>query len=337
MKNTIKDVAKAAGVSVSTVSRVLSGSPRISAQTTQRVKEVVKELGYRPNLLARSLVERTSNIIAALLPSSPSTMFSEPFFFDVLRGIGEYAAQEGYHLMLSTGCQAHNEEESLRQLVSSGIVGGVILLTSRIGDKLMEELYDMHFPFVVLGHPGQEDEMAWVDNDNAAVGHAAAQHLIQHGCKRLVYWDYSPSHSVSVLRRKGFEAAIREANLDSSQQAVVEVSWGTCTPDLDQFKLLFESPNPPDGILAGDLMAMSLISLLKEKGLRVPEDVSVVGFNNTPTGRTCQPPLTSVDLSPTALGRRTLELLLEQMHGISTGQSHRYVPFKIVERSSVKK
>ncbi|MBE5786015.1 MAG: LacI family transcriptional regulator [Clostridiales bacterium] len=336
MKSTIKDVAKAAGVSVSTVSRVLSGSPRISAETTARVKQAVKELGYRPNLLARSLVERTSNIIAAVLPASPSTLFSEPFFFDVLRGIGEYAAQEGYHLMLSTGCQAHNEEDSLRQLVSSGIVGGVILLTSRIGDTMMDELWEMNFPFVVLGHPALENDVLWVDNDNVAVGRAAAQHLIQHGCKRLVYWDYSPAHSVSVLRRQGFEEAVRAAGLNPQDQAVVEVSWGTCTPDLQKFRQLFSGKNPPDGILAGDLMAMSLISLLKEKGLRVPEDVSVVGFNNTPTGRTCQPPLTSVDLSPAALGRQTLELLLEQMTGFSPHRKHRHVPFHIVERDSVK-
>lgn len=336
MKSTIKDVAKAAGVSVSTVSRVLSGSPRISTETTERVKAVIKELGYRPNLLARSLVERTSNIIAALLPSSPSTLFSEPFFFDVLRGIGEYAAQEGYHLMLSTGCQAHNEEESLRQLVSSGIVGGVIFLTSRIGDKLMDELWEMQFPFVVLGHPGRENEVAWVDNDNVAVGRAAAEHLIQHGCRRLVYWDYSPAHSVSVLRRKGFDEAIRAAGLNPAEQSVVDVTWGTCTPNVQQFKRLFGRANHPDGILAGDLMAMSLISLLKERGLSVPEDVSVVGFNNTPTGQTCQPPLTSVDLSPASLGKRTLEMLLEQMNGITVSRKSRYVPFKIVQRESVK-
>lgn len=336
MKITIKDVARVAGVSVSTVSRVLSGSSRISAETASRVNEIVKELGYRPNLLARSLVERTSNIIAAVLPTSPSTLFSEPFFFDILRGIGEYAAQEGYHLMLSTGCQAHNEEDSLRQLVSSGIVGGVVLLTSRIGDKMMEELWEMQFPFVVLGHPGREEEVSWVDNDNVAVGRAAARHLIDRGCRRLVYWDYSPSHSVSVLRRQGFEEAIEESGLVRQEQEVVEVAWGTCTPDPDQFHQLFSRPNPPDGILAGDLMAMSLISLLKERCLKVPEDVSVVGFNNTPTGLTCQPPLTTIDLSPAALGRQTLELLLEQMNDVSAEKKHSFVPFEIVERDSVK-
>ena len=337
MKTTIKDVARVAGVSVSTVSRVLSGSPRISAETTERVKAIAEQMDYRPNLLARSLVERSSNIIAAVLPSSPSTLFSEPFFFDVLRGIGEYAAQEGYHLMLSTGCQAHNEEESLRQLVASGIVGGVILLTSRIGDTLMDELYSLHFPFVVLGHPRQEDDVAWVDNDNLAVGKAAARYLIDRGCKRLVYWDYSPEHSVSVLRRKGFEEAINDAGLSADEQAVVEVAWGTCTPDTDKFRQLFSGATPPDGIMAGDLMAMSLISLLKEQVLRIPEDVSVVGFNNSPTALTCQPALTSVDLSPAALGRRTLELLLEQMNGTTLHHENRFVPFQIVERESVKK
>ena len=335
MKSTIKDVARLAGVSVSTVSRVLSGSPRISAETTARVKAIIQQIGYRPNLLARSLVERTSNIIAAVLPSSPKTMFSEPFFFDVLRGMGEYAAQEGYHLMLSTGCQGYKEEESLRMLVDGGIVGGVVLLTSRVADTLMEELLSMKFPFVVLGHPGREEDVCWVDNDNFSVGRAAAELLISRGCRRLVYWDYSPAHTVSVLRRQGFEAAIAAAGLEPQAQAVVEVSWGTCIPNEEEFQRLFSGERRPDGILAGDLMAMSLISRLKEQGLRIPEDVSIVGFNNSPTGRICQPPLTSVDLSPAALGRKTLELLLEQMANERQAPKHCYVPFELVERQSV--
>lgn len=358
MKCTIKDIARLAGVSPSTVSRVMSGSPRISEETRARVERIMREAGYQPNQLARLLVQRRSNIVAAVLPAAPERSLGEPFFFEVLRGITMAATRAGCHVLLSAA-GPEGDAACVRALVQGGIVGGILLLRSREDDAAVAELTAQGFPFALLGHPAGEGAVNWVDNDNFAAGRAAACHLIDRGCVRLCYCGHSPGFRMSALRLSGCQAAAREAGL--APPRVIERPKGLLEAgpdaaagrvDAQAVRALFAGDGGPgdgmpgdgipDGVVAeNDLVAAELMTLLRALRLRVPEDVSIVGFNDAPLAQLLKPPLTSVNLCPEELGRRTCELLLSAMDGDAPGgrpQAPRsaLVPFTLVERESVR-
>lgn len=347
MKCTIKDIARLAGVSPSTVSRVMSGSPRISGETRARVERIMREAGYQPNQLARLLVQRRSNIVAAVLPAAPERALGEPFFFEVLRGITMAATRAGCHVLLSAA-GPEGEAACVRALVQGGIAGGILLLRTREDDAAVAELAAQGFPFALLGHPAGEDAVNWVDNDNFAAGRAAARHLIGRGCRRLCYCGHSPGFRMSALRLDGCREAAREAGLPPPR-VIERPAPPEAGPDAggrvdaETVRAMFAGDGWPDGVVAeNDLVAAELMTLLRALHLRVPEDVSVVGFNDAPLAQLLKPPLTSVNLCPEELGRRTCELLLDAMDAHSPDgrplePRSALVPFTLIERESVRR
>lgn len=362
MKCTIKDIARLAGVSPSTVSRVMSGSPRISGETRARVERIMREAGYQPNQLARLLVQRRSNIVAAVLPAAPERALGEPFFFEVLRGITMAATRAGCHVLLSAA-GPEGEAACVRALVQGGIAGGILLLRTREDDAAVAELTAQGFPFALLGHPAGEDAVNWVDNDNFAAGRAAARHLIGRGCRRLCYCGHSPGFRMSALRLDGCREAAREAGLPPPR-VIERPAPPEAGPDAggrvdaETVRAMFAGDGGPgdgwpgdgwpgdgwpDGVVAeNDLVAAELMALLRALHLRVPEDVSVVGFNDAPLAQLLKPPLTSVNLCPEELGRRTCELLLDAMDAHSPDgrplePRSALVPFTLIERESVRR
>lgn len=334
---TIKDIARRAGVSASTVSRVLSGSERISAETTRRVQAIMREVNYTPNQLARSLVNRTSNIIAALLPMVPAKSLSEPFLFDVLRGIGEEAGRLGYNVLLSTGVDPAGDVESMRELVQGGIVSGIILLTSRVGDQLTEQLMLQRFPFVVLGTPDKAQEISWVDSDNVLAGRFVTEHLIVRGCRRIAFVGADDSHRMNVDRRLGWRQALEAAGLPHSDALVLPVRYAKSELDHTAITRMFSGPKRPDGVVAtSDMQALNCMNAVQELGLSAPQDVSFVSFNNTVVGRYQKPALTTVDLDPAELGRQCFLLLHPRMTDPQRAPASTIVPFHLIERESVR-
>lgn len=339
MNATIKDVARVAGVSPSTVSRVISGSPRISGETISRVRKVMAELDYRPNLLARSLVNRSSKIIAAVLPYTPEQTFSEPFFFDVLRGVSSQAGKHGYNLLLSTGADPTQGDEAIEGFVSGGVAAGIILLTSRTEDTLQLDLENRRFPFVVLGHPttpdGAKNAVRWVDNDNLAAGKGACEYLIARGCRKIAFAGYDARYRVAVDRLAGCHQALDNALIPWRKDWLIDTPYGQTDLDEDQLSI-FTGNDRPDGVVAAnDPLALSLIHKLDGMGVSVPEDVSIISFNNMPLGQFASPPLTTIDLDPFRLGLETCSLLIAALEGDST-QTSVTVPFQLVIRQSVK-
>lgn len=339
MNATIKDVARVAGVSPSTVSRVISGSTRISGETVSRVRQVMDELDYRPNLLARSLVNRSSKIIAAALPYAPEQTFSEPFFFDVLRGVSSQAGQHGYNLLLSTGADPAQGDQAIEGFVSGGVAAGIILLTSRTEDTLQLDLEKRRFPFVVLGHPmkadGAQSNVRWVDNDNLAAGLSACEYLISRGCKKIAFAGYDARYRVAVDRLAGCRQALEAAGIPWRNEWLIDTPYGQTDLNGDQLTI-FTGDDRPDGVVAAnDPLALSLIHKLDGMGISIPKDVSVISFNNMPLGQFASPPLTTIDLDPFRLGLETCSLLIAALEGDNSKQSVT-VPFQLVVRQSVK-
>lgn len=222
MSVTIKDVAKKAGVSPSTVSRVLSNNSRISRETSQRVRDVMEELGYHPNIMAKSLVSRTTESICVILPKPAEELFLNLFFMELIRGIVTQANRSGYDVLISSGGSEQEEVEALSRLLKGKRVDGAILLYSRKDDQVVEFLTSNHYPFVLIGRSEKYPDILSVDNDNVQAAYDATKHLISLGHERIGFVSGPPNHIVSRDRLKGYVNALTEAGLEMRKEWIVE-------------------------------------------------------------------------------------------------------------------
>lgn len=335
MTVTIKDVAKRANVAPSTVSRVIADSPRISEKTKQRVREAMKELGYHPNFIARSLASQMTQVIGIVMPSSADQALQNPFFPEVIRGISKAAHEKRYALQMSTGEKENDIYERVVEMLQGRRVDGVILLYSRQNDKLMKYLLKHGFPFVVIGKPHQKaEQVTHVDNDNVQAGKDAANWLIARGHERIAFVGGNPQYLVTVDRQTGYAAALQEAGLPYWPEYVVHAEF-LQEGGQEAMKELLSLPEPPTGlVVADDLMALGILKTLDEMGLGVPEDVSIVSFNNTLLAEMSRPPLTSVDIGIFQLGYEAAKSLIEKITNTNEPIKRIIIPHRLVERGS---
>ncbi|WP_160156984.1 LacI family DNA-binding transcriptional regulator [Geobacillus sp. TFV-3] len=338
MTVTIKDVAKRANVAPSTVSRVIADSPRISEKTKQRVREAMKELGYHPNFIARSLASQTTQVIGIVMPSSADQALQNPFFPEVIRGISKAAHEKRYALQMSTGEKESDIYERVVEMLQGRRVDGVILLYSRQNDKLMKYLQKHDFPFVVIGKPHQKaEQVTHVDNDNVQAGKDATNYLIARGHERIAFVGGNPQYLVTVDRQNGYAASLHEAGLPYRSEYVVYEEF-LQEGGQEAMKELLSLPEPPTGlVVADDLMALGMLKTLDEIGLRVPEDVSIVSFNNTLLAEMSRPPLTSIDIGIFQLGYEAAKSLIEKITNPNEPIKRIIIPHRLVERGSCTK
>ena len=327
MKVTIKDVAKAAGVSPSTVSRALHNNSRISEAVRAHVQKVAQELNFHPNQMARSLVNRQTRIIGVVFPDDVSMNLGNPFYPSVLQGLGHAASERRYHLLLITGSETLSSEEASRQAVESGYVSGLVRLTAQ-----NEAQGEDPVPTVTIGHP--VGNRYCVDNNNIQAGYDAAKHLLQNGHRRIVLTGFDPRYMFTVDRREGYERALREAGIAIPESWVLPSRLSHAEETL---RSLFLSPAAPTGVVCmDDAQAISLSKHLHTLGLKVPDDVSLIGFNNTEASLYHTPPLTTFDTNPYQLGVHAMNLMLDCLQGDEPQPVSIDVPFRFIQRQSVK-
>ncbi|WP_085506937.1 LacI family DNA-binding transcriptional regulator [Thalassobacillus devorans] len=332
---TIKEVAKAAGVAPSTVSRVIADNPRISPATKKRVRKAMKELGYHPNVNARSLVRSSTQAIGVVMPSSADKALQNPFFPEVLRGISAVAHDLEYSLLLSTGETEEEILEGVQRMVYGNRVDGVILLYSRLKDKVMEFLYEQNFPFVIVGKPNENtDTISHVDNDNIRASREITEHLIELGHRCIGFIGGSKDLAVTVDRMTGYEEALKKAGLKAKKDYRVHTEF-LKSGGRKAVHELFSLPEPPTGlVISDDLMSIGVINMLEEFGLYVPEDVSIVSFNNVYMAEVTRPPLTTVDINIYELGAQASKCLIEKIQNKNEPAKRIIVPFEIKHRLS---
>lgn len=331
---TIKDVAKRAGVSPSTVSRVITDHPRISPDTKEKVRAVMAELGYYPNAIARSLVNQTSNSIGLIRSRLTEQNFANPFFPAVIQGISSVAHQHRLNLVLSTSKTFEQEDEECLNLLRQRRVDGVILLASHRDDQLIPRLARDQFPFVLIGRYEGADNIRWVNNDNIEDAKKAVRYLINQGHRRIACLDGDPRYVVSADRLVGYEAALREHNLESPPE-LVEHSAFSVEGGYQAVYRIFQRDQTFSALFAvDDLIAIGAMQALQERGLQVGRDVAVVGFNDTILGRCVHPALTSVAVPIYELGQIAVQMLIAQVYGSRDTPDHRELPATLVVRDS---
>lgn len=334
MAVTIKDVARVAGVDPSTVSRVIADSPRISARTKEKVIKVMEELDYHPNAIARSLANRSTKTIGVIMPHSTDQVFVNPFFTEVMRGIGVSAFKRGYNIMFSTGSNGEEEYKATQSLVNEKRVDGLILLTSRTGNKTIEGLLKRRFPFVVVGKPSRIEDISWVDNDNFEAGYRAAEHLIKLGHRRIGFIGGEFSYVFIGERFRGYKSAMDSYGIKFDKELL---SLGKFTEEggyKAMKELLVVKMCPTAVVSADDLMAFGAIRAIKEEGLRIPEDMAIIGFNDTPLASYMEPPLSSVEIFVYDLGYNASEMLINQLEELDGHKKHIIIPTNLKIRKS---
>ncbi|WP_019635429.1 LacI family DNA-binding transcriptional regulator [Paenibacillus fonticola] len=336
MAVTIKDVAKKAGVSPSTVSRVLSNHPRISAETSRKVKEIMEQLGYHPNIMAKSLVSKTTNSICIMLPKSAEELFSNYFFMELIRGIVTQASRLGYDVLISTGANEKEELEGVSRLLNGRRVDGVILLYSRTDDPVIDFLHENAHPFVLIGRSDQFSDILSVDNDNVQASYDATKHLISMGHERIGFVSGPPDLVVSKDRLLGYMNALADAGLESRAEWIVEGEF-LQESGYRAMSFFMNLPNRPTAIvLIDDVVAFGILRGLHELKYKVPEDLCLVSFNNIPLSELSNPPLSSMDIGIYNLGYTASQVLIQSIQNNNEPlyQNRHIIPHRLMIRES---
>ncbi|WP_078381461.1 LacI family DNA-binding transcriptional regulator [Sutcliffiella halmapala] len=337
MAVTIKDVAKIANVAPSTVSRVIANSPRISEKTKKRVREAMEELGYHPNFIARSLANQSTQVIGLVMPASADKTFQNPFFPEVLRGISTAAHEKQYALQMSTGETEDEIYEGVMQMVQGRRVDGVILLYSAVEDKIIKYLQKENFPFVLIGKPFEQvEEITHVDNDNYRAAREATEHLIELGHKRVAFVGGSIHLVVTIDRLLGYEKALRNAAIPYKDEYIIQEEFLKEGGQGAISELLSLDEPPTALVVADDLMALGILNTLHDMGILVPDQMSIVSFNNVLLAEVARPPLTSVDINIFKLGFQAAKTLIQMVKDPSEPTKRITIPHNMVIRQTCK-
>ncbi|MGS2777923.1 LacI family DNA-binding transcriptional regulator [Robertmurraya sp. GLU-23] len=335
MAVTIKDVAKLAKVAPSTVSRVIANNPRISEKTKKKVREAMDELGYHPNFIARSLASQSTQAIGLVMPSSTDVVFQNPFFPTVLRGLSEGAHEKHYALYMTTGKTDNEILDGVTQMVQGGRVDGVVLLYSKIEDKVLMYLQERGIPFVVIGKPFKHvEEITHVDNDNFRATKEVTEYLIQLGHDHIAFVGGNLNLVVTVERLLGYEKALREAGIPLNDDYIVHEEFLREGGQEAVRELLSLKVPPTALVVADDLMALGVLNTLDELGIKVPEDISIISFNNVLVSEMSRPPLTSVDINIFDLGFEAARSLIQKIENPKEPIKRIIIPHQIVKRFS---
>jgi DNA-binding LacI/PurR family transcriptional regulator len=309
VRPTMEDVAARAGVSRALVSLVMRNSPKVSAIRRQAVLTAADELGYSPHVMARSLASRTSTVLGVMVSD-----LRNAFFADVVEGLDAAAQAAGFDLILNTGGRIPARESAALRSLLSFRPAGIVLLSPVVPTAAIEAA-GLQCPTVLVSRTSRVAGVDTVNDDGEVGSRLAVDHLVGLGHRRIAHLDGGLAVSTAAARRRGFQAAMRDHGLEP----IVVRSEHTDTAGEKAVRELlttYDRADLPTGLVAGnDFNAVGAISALEENGLRVPGDVSVVGYDNTSLASLRHISLTTVDQPRTEMGRLALETLLERVRG----------------------
>ncbi len=329
---TIKDVAKLANVSPSTVSRVVANSSRISEETKRRVRAALDELNYHPNVFARGLVTNMTGAIGILIPPGMNEFFINPFFAEWMSGVAQVAREQGLDTVLSTS--ARSEEEVLERMIRGKRVDGVLLLGSRRNDPSVRYVLDHDAPAVLLGRPAGEEPIAHVNNDNVMAAYQATKHLLNLGHERVGFLGGSEELTVTVDRVAGYRKALAEAGISQDDRMEVSSFFLEQGGYLGMMRLLALNDRPTAVLAADDVLAFGAMRAAAELGYALPDELAIVGFNDIRLAEIANPSLTSVRVHMQELGVAAANLLLEQIRSGTVSDKSEIIDFELVIRKS---
>ena len=303
---TIREIAKLAGVSPATVSRVMNGTAKVDDEKRKRVEKAIRETGFQPNMLARALFKNSSRLIGLILPD-----IMNPFFNELASIIEEEAYGGGFHIVLcSSGNKPEKEIANIRMLEQMK-ADGIILITN--GSHTEEIISSCSLPVVVVDrHVAGCGEIAYIEADHYKGGRIATQHLVDNGCRNIVCLRGPQRYASGVLRYRGYQDVCRENNIT---ERFIDTRYNY-EAGLKAAEEMLEKFHSIDGIVAAnDMVAISVYKVLRRHNIRIPEDVQLIGFDDIGFSSLVSPEITTVHQPIADMGKRAVEILLNYVSG----------------------
>lgn len=310
MKVTIRQVAEAAGVSVSTVSKVINGHYSISEKTAAHVRRVMDELNYYPNASAQSFATGDTKTVVLLAGMSPNTAFQNPHMFEIVAGLEESLGKRGYRLVLQ-GADTTSACALAKEIISRKSADGIAVHVGIMSHPLAALLTQLRFPHIILGAPDFNSQVCWIDNNNTYSGTVAASYLVSRGYRNIAFiggksYDLGSTHRLNGIKQGLSAAGIRleDQNIwlgDSTRAEGYRMTGG----------LLSQKTLPEAVICANNYIALGCVDAIRDKGLNIPEDIGVMAFDDYPFSRIIEPQLTVVDINVRDMGAQAAKFLVD--------------------------
>lgn len=335
MAVTIKDVAALAGVSPSTVSRTCKNNPSISEETKERVRKAMAELGYEPNFQASNLASQNSRTIGIILPASAKEVYENSFYLEAIQGISHYCNGRQYMTTIVTGQDEAEILDAVRSMSRSGKVDGFIILYSKKDDPVIDYLFNEGLLYILIGKATQYiNQTIYIDNDNLLAGREAAEYLYQLGHRRIAYLGSDSSLMFSADRKAGYQLALASHQLPVRPEYCVEVKNVSENNEEAIRGLLMQKDRPTAILVSDDILAVSLERVCLENHLAIPEDLSIISFNNSLFARLTSPQLTSIDIGAGQLGSEAASQIINHIENPNLLATKIIVPHHLIERDS---
>lgn len=325
---TIQDVAKTAGVSVATVSRVLNNSGSVAQGTRDAVLDAIRQLNYRPNLLGRNLRRTESRLVLTLLPT-----IANPFYARIVKGIEDIACKNRYNVMLCNTDSDVNRELIYLEMLKNRLADGVILMAPVIDSSELSAI-GAEFPVVQCCEYKEGANVSLTSIDNYDAAKKAVKHLIALGRKRVAMVSCLNNFLSTIQREQGYKAVMEEAGQELGDRSVVYGDYSFISGYRAALGLLAQNERPDAIFAISDVMAIGVLKAAREKGLKVPEDLAVVGFDNISFASMCSPMLTTVSQPKYDLGCTAMGLLVRTIRGELRGSEEIVLENELVIRES---
>ncbi len=335
---TIYDLARELNYSPSTISRALNNHKSIGKKTTKEIQKVANDLGYRPNSIAASLRNNKSKTIGIMV-----ARINSPFMSTLISGVEDAAKKAGYNVIISQSNENYeNEVSNARAMYDSRIGGLIVSLAMETKNTDHFQLFlDKNIPVVFVDRVPQDFNSYRVIIDNYAAGYRATKHLIEQGCKRIAYFAGSQHVNVYNMRKKGYQDAILESGHAVDEDLIFELDTMSLEEGKEAMRKLLKMQNPPDGLFsANDAAAVGGILVAKEEGVKIPEELAVIGFNDDPVASIVEPSLSTVSHPARKMGELSIQRILDHSKkslGSSVSEITMLDTEVIIRNSSLKK
>jgi LacI family transcriptional regulator len=330
MSRNLEEIARLAGVSRSTASRVINNHPNVSEETRNRVMTVIREQNFRPNLAARALVTQQTRVISLVIPQAIGSTFTDPYFPTLIQGIMARANELDYAVMLWIG-NLEEEDRFRERIVHNTFFDGLLIASAIKDDPLIRDLSRMNFPFVIVG-PAPFANLNYIDVDNCRGADDAVMHLVRCGYKRIGTITGPMNMNAAVDRLSGYRDVMDRARLPIDESLIVEGRFDEGSGYAAMKTLLARGVDAV--FAASDMMAVGALRAIDEAGLRVPKDIAVVGFDDLPLAASLRVPLTTVHQPIQEVGSMATQMLVDLLNGTAETPYQKILPATLVIRET---
>jgi len=315
---TIYDLAKKLNISIATVSRALKDDPVVSKKTKKKISELAQEMGYRSNHFARNLRNQRTNTIGVIVPRLNSYFMST-----VIAGIESIANNEGYNLIISQSSESFDKEKASAKTMFDNRVDGILVSLAYDTEDLshFDPFFKRHIPLIFFDRVVDDENCTNILIDNRKAAYEATTHLIKQGCKRIVHITATPKRNVYVDRLQGYKHALSDNDIAFKQEYVLISNLSQEAGVISAQEILKMNPLPDAVFVANDNCAVGCMLALKQAGIKIPDDIAFVGFNNDPVSKVIEPNLTTINYPGYEMGEVAARNLINHLNGKATIRS----------------